>query len=138
MYVRWTCEDGTYKSHLLMAKSRIGPITKLSTPRMELNGAVLSKRCRAVLEKEMNYKFEKVIHLINSETVLNQIHKTSYRFRVYEGIRIGEIQAATPGDMSEWAWLPGKKNTADWLTRGCAPNELDQNFRMAEWTTHAF
>ena len=97
---------------------------------MELNGAVLSKRCRVVLEREMNYTFEKVVHLIDSETVLNQINKTSYRFRVYEGVRIGEIQAASSGDMSEWAWLPGKKNTADWLTRGCTPSELNQD---SEW-----
>ena len=129
-YARWTCKDGSVVTRLLMAKSRIGPVAKVSTPRMELNGAVLSKRCRVVLEREMNYTFEKVIHLIDSETVLNQINKTSYRFRVYEGVRIGEIQAASSGDMSEWAWLPGKKNTADWLTRGCTPSELNQD---SEW-----
>ena len=83
------------------------------------------KRCRAVIEKEMRYKFEKVVHLIDSETVLNQINRTSYRFKIYEGVRIGEIQAATTGNMSEWAWLPGKENIADLLTRGCAPIELD-------------
>ena len=131
-YVRWSCENGTYKSCLLMAKSRIGPVTKLAVPRMELNGAVLSKRCRTVIEKEMRYKFERVIHLIDSETVLNQLNRTSYRFKVYEGVRIGEIQAATSGDMSEWAWLPGKQNIADWLTRGCAPTELDQ---LSAWQT---
>ena len=129
-YARWTCKDGSVVTRLLMAKSRIGPVAKVSTPRMELNGAVLSKRCRVVLEREMNYTFEKVVHLIDSETVLNQINKTSYRFRVYEGVRIGEIQAASSGDMSEWAWLPGKKNTADWLTRGCTPSELNQD---SEW-----
>ena len=115
-----------------MAKSRIGPVTKLAVPRMELNGAVLSKRCRTVIEKEMRYKFERVIHLIDSETVLNQLNRTSYRFKVYEGVRIGEIQAAPSGDMSEWAWLPGKQNIADWLTRGCAPTELDQ---LSAWQT---
>ena len=47
----------------------------------------------------MRYKFERVIHLIDSETVLNQLNRTSYRFKVYEGVRIGEIQAATSGDM---------------------------------------
>ena len=55
------------------------------------------------------------------------LNKTSTRFKVYEGVRIGEIQAATNGDMSEWAWLPGIQNTADWLTRGREPNELDQD-----------
>ena len=38
---------------------------------------------------------------------------------------MGEIQAATDGDMSCWAWISGKNNTADWLTRGRSPQELN-------------
>ena len=29
--------------------------------------------------------------------------------------------------MSCWAWMSGKNNTADWLTRGRCPQELDEN-----------
>ena len=129
-YCRWRCLDGTFCVQLIMSKSRIAPVAKVSTPRMELNGAVLSKRCRQVLLKEMRYSFERVIQLVDSETVLNMLHKTSYRFQVYEGVRIGEIQAATQGDMSDWGWMPGVKNTADWLTRGRSPHELG---RDSDW-----
>lgn len=72
----------------------------------------------------MRFQLEKVFHLVDSETVLNMINKTSTRFKVYEGVRIGEIQASTAGDMSEWAWLSSKENTADWLTRGREPKNL--------------
>ena len=113
-----------------MAKSRIAPLNKVSTPRMELNGAVLSKLCRAAIQSEMRYKFKRVLHLVDSATVLSMIHKTSYRFKAYEGVRIGEIQAATNGDVSEWAWSPGSKNTADWLTHGRLPTELQLD---SEW-----
>lgn len=126
-YARWNCSDGTVHMQLILSKSRIAPVDKVSTPRMELNGAVLSKRCRMVILREMRYNFERVIQLVDSETVLNMLHKTSYRFHVYEGVRIGEIQAATNGDMSEWAWMPGAKNTADWLTRGRSPEELGKD-----------
>ena len=125
-YVRWNCSDGSVHTQLILSKSRIAPVDKVSTPRMELNGALLSKRCRTAISKEMRYKFERVIQLVDSETVLNMLHKTSYRFQVYEGVRIGEIQAATQGDMTEWAWMPGAKNTADWLTRGRNPEELGE------------
>ena len=131
-YVRWKVADGTFKLRLIMAKSRIAPLNKVSTPRMELNGAVLSKRCRTVILKEMRYKFERILHLVDSETVLNMLHKTSCRFKVYEGVRIGEIQASTNGDMQEWAWIPGTDNTADWLTRGRLPSEIS---RHSEWFT---
>ena len=110
-----------------MAKCRIAPINKLSTPQMELNAAVLSKRGRKVIEKEMRFDFERVLQIVDSETVLSMIHKTSTRFKVYEGVRIGEIQAATGGNLTCWAWMSGQHNTADWLTRGRAPEELNND-----------
>ena len=79
-----------------MAKCRIAPINKLSTPQMELNAPVLSKRGRKVIGKEMRFTFEKVLQIVDSETVLCMLNKTSTRFKVYEGERIGEIQAAKP------------------------------------------
>ena len=91
---------------------------------MELNAAVLSKRGRKVIEKEMRFDFENVLQIIDSETVLSMIKKTSTRFKVYEGVRISEIQAATDGDLSCWAWMSGQLNTADWLMRDRAPEEL--------------
>ena len=88
-----------------MAKCRIAPVNKLYTPQMELNATVLSKRVRKVIEKEMRFNFGRVLHIVDSDTVLNMIDKTSTPFKVYEGvtIRIGEIQAATNGRVSCWA-----------------------------------
>ena len=96
-----------------MAKCHIAPVNKLSTPQMELNAAVLSKRGRRVIKSEMRFDFERVLQLVDSETVLSMIHKTSTRFKVYEGVRIGEIQAATDGDLSSWALISGEDNTAE-------------------------
>ena len=126
-YIRWKLDDGSYWCRLIMAKCRIAPINKLSTPQMELNAAVLSKRGRKVIEKEMRFDFERVLQIVDSETVLSMIHKTSTRFKVYEGVRIGEIQAATGGNLTCWAWMSGQHNTADWLTRGRAPEELNND-----------
>ena len=125
-YIRWRLDNGDYWCRLIMAKSRIAPVNKLSTPQMEMNAAVLSKRGRKVIEKEMQFDFEKVLQIVDSETVLSIINKTSTHFKVYEGVRVGEIQAASNGDMSCWAWISGQHNTADWLTRGRTPDELNQ------------
>jgi hypothetical protein len=64
----------------------------------------------------MRFEYERVLQLVDSEMVLSMINKTSTRFRVYEGVRVGEIQAATNGDLSCWAWKSGAENIADWLT----------------------
>ena len=129
-YIRWHLKAGGYWCRMIMSKNRIAPMQKTTIPRMELNGAVLSKRGRAVIQKEMRIKFEKVLHLIDSETVLNMINKCSTRFKLYEGTRIGEIQKATSGDMTEWAWLPGKNNIADCITRGLNSDKISEN---SEW-----
>lgn len=126
-YIRWHLESGEFWCRLIMAKCRIAPLTKLSTPQMELNAAVLSKRGRKVIEKETRFKFERTLQIVDSETVLSMIKKSSHRFNVYYGVRLGEIQAATDGDVSCWAWLTGSKNIADWTTRGKTPQEIDSN-----------
>ena len=46
-YIRWQLSDGSFWCRLIVAKCRIFPIRKLSTPQMELNAAVLSKRGRS-------------------------------------------------------------------------------------------
>ena len=116
-YIRWKLADGTYWCRLVFAKCRIAPLNRISIVDMELNGSVLSKRIRKVFEKESNFTFDYVIHIVDSETVLCMLKKLSTRFQVYQGVRIGEIQAATNGDMSCWYWIPGIKNIADWITR---------------------
>ena len=129
-YIRWLLGDGSPWWRLIMAKCRVAPVNKLSTPQMELNAAVLSKRGRKVIEQEARFQFKRVLQIVDSETVLNMINKTSTRFKVYEGVRLGEIQAATDGDMSCWAWMSGKDNIADWLTRGRSQQDIDEE---SEW-----
>ena len=106
-YMRWLLGDGNTWCRLVMAKCRVGPVNKLSTPQMELNAAVLSKRGRKVIEQEVRFHSKRVLQIVDSETVLNMMNKTSTTFKVYEGVRLGEIQAATEEDTRCWAWMSG-------------------------------
>lgn len=99
-------------------------MNRINIPQMELNGAVLSKRLRQTITQESRFQFEDVHQLIDSQTVLCQLHKLSTRFKVFEGVRIGEVQAATGGNMSCWGWIDGKKNVADLTTRPQEPLAL--------------
>ena len=60
-YVRWQLESGQFFCRLIMAKCRIAPVNRISIPQMELNGAVLSKRIRKVIESESRFKFSWII-----------------------------------------------------------------------------
>ena len=67
---------------------------------MELAGAVIATRLRVLIEKEVNYNFHTVWHIVDSEIVKAMIEKESYGFNTYAANRIGEIHQNTKQD--EW------------------------------------
>ena len=44
VYIRWTLLDGSYHVYLVGSKAKVTPLKRISTPRAELNGAVLLSR----------------------------------------------------------------------------------------------
>ena len=89
---------------------------------MELSGAVISKRLCCFIQEELRYQFEKVYHIVDSEIVKAMISKESYRFNTFAANRISEIQSKT--EVSEWYWVNGTLNIADWITKGKSPVDL--------------
>ena len=129
-YIQWDLPDGSCWTRLILAKTRITPIKRISIPQTELNGAVVNSRIRKFVEKESRFNFKQVVQLVDSTTVFQQIHSLSTKFQVYEGVRVGEIQRATDGDLSSWAWIQGKDNIGDWATRVKSPDEIGPD---SEW-----
>lgn len=121
-YVRIRLQDGTYSARLLAAKSRIAPLRQITIPRLELCAAVLASRLRKAIEKELNFVFDRVFHLVDSQIVRAQIQKESHGFGTFVATRIAEIQTHT--DTSEWWWVPSDVNAADYATRPQHPLSL--------------
>ena len=94
--------------------------------KLELCGAVLGKRLRDTIQKEMKLEFNEVIHIVDSEIVHAMIRKQSYGFNTFAANRVGEIQSGTTPE--EWHWVAGKPwlNVADLTTRGCSPAEMGE------------
>nr|XP_027213054.1 uncharacterized protein LOC113806132 [Penaeus vannamei] len=124
-YMRWGLSDGSFISHLIASKCKLAPIRQMTIPRIELCSAVLACRLRAFIVQEMDFNFDSVTHLIDSEIVRSQIQKESFRFNTFVANRVSEIQEKT--DPSEWYWIPSELNIADLLTRGCRPELLNQS-----------
>ena len=94
-YVRWQIAGGSFKSNLLLAKSRLVPTRKVTIPRLELNAALLASRLGKFIGKESGMSFTKRYFIVDSEIVRAQIQKESYGFNTFTGVRVGEIQAST-------------------------------------------
>ena len=115
-YIRWMISNDEFECKLLTAKS------KLSMPRLELNGALLSARIRQFIEKEVNIEFSAIYHIVDSEIVCAMIQKESYGFNAFVATRVGEIQNLTSKE--DWYWVESNDNVSDIITRGANPEEI--------------
>jgi len=127
-YVRWSLQDGGYQSNLLVAKSRLSPMRKITIPRLELNGALLAARLNNFITKECSIAFTKRYFVIDSEIVRAQIQRESYGFNTFAGVRIGEIQELT--QKNDWYWIESAKNIADIISHGADPLDMGSE---SEW-----
>ena len=124
-YVRWELPTREFVSYIILSKSRLAPVKRMSIDRIELCGAVLNKRLKTVLQKQCRYKFQRCYHIVDSQIVHAMIHKETYGFNTFAATRVGEIQEST--EVSDWYWTESKNNIADWLTRGKRPIDIDIN-----------
>ena len=122
-YVRWELSNGGFESCLLVAKSKIAPTKSLTIVRLELLAAVISVRLRLSIETECRYKFDRIIHIVDSDIVRAMVQRESYGFSTFVSTKIGEIQSGSkPND---WYWVNGEYNIADILSRGEKPENLN-------------
>ena len=125
-YARWQMMDGSFESRLIMAKSRLAPLKKITTVRLELNAALLSARIKEFIQREIRYNFVNTYLIVDSEIVRAMTQKDSYGFNTFVAVRVGEIQEKTA--KNEWYWVEGELNIADIISRGAKAGDL-----MNEW-----
>ena len=86
VYIRWELANGGYWSRIVLSKGKIGPKSRITIPRMELNGAVVNKRLAEFVEHAVTRKFEQVIHLVDSSTILCYLHKEDQKLKPFQGV----------------------------------------------------
>ena len=54
-YTCWKISDHRYESRIIIGKNRIAPLKIIDIARLELCGAIITKRIRVFLQKELSY-----------------------------------------------------------------------------------
>ena len=111
----------TYGSEisLVMAKSRVAPLKKLTLPQLELMAAVLGARLSSYLQTHL--QVSNVYLWSDSQIVLHWLTSKKELKRFVHN-RVTEIQSLT--EDASWNYCPTGDNPADLLTRGMPAGEL--------------
>ena len=128
VYIRWTLSDGSYDVNLACAKAKVTPLKRISTPRSELNGAVLLTRLLLFYLRsctKAGVEPKRVWILGDSECTLASMEKTRGALGEYFGNRVGECldnqskiqEFCGVGFDGEWWHISSDDNAADQPTR---------------------
>lgn len=92
-YCCFRTQSGTFESFIMMAMSKIAHSKHLTIPRIQLCAVVMPCRLRRKMLCELDWKFEKVYHIVDSEIVRAQMQKDSHKLKSFVGTRVAAIQS---------------------------------------------
>lgn len=122
VYLRVERSNGDVEVRLLISKSKVAPIkTKMTIPRLELCGAVLSSKLVKHSAELFDVPLE-VIAWCDSSIVLSWIRTPVHQLKMFEGNRVSQILSNTAP--CTWRHVPSALNPADAASRGLMPSEL--------------
>ena len=103
----------------------MAPLKQLSIPRLELQAAALAVRLYCVVKQELTVIIKDSIFWSDSKTVLQYTANESRRFHTFMADRVSEIHDTT--DPTQWKYVPGHCNPADYCTRGLRAADLNHH-----------
>ena len=114
-YLQWKLLDGSFCTRIVMSRSKIAPLSKITLPRLELLSALMNVRLSNAIKERLMYNISRTIHIVDSSIVLEMIRTHSVCYGEFVGTRIAEIQRLS--DVNDWYWVASADNAADIGTR---------------------
>lgn len=124
VYVRIKNEDGVF-SNLLISKTKVAPIKKVSLPRLELCGATLLANLIENVRMKLKQSQFELFLWSDSTIVLAWLRKSPNCWKTFVANRVSSILGKV-GNI-EWRHVVSNCNPADLATRGLTPSELKDN-----------
>ena len=127
--------DGDLHTSLVVSKTKVAPIKRLSIPRLELCGAHLLAQLLHHCKEVFGIPSVDTFAWTDSTIVLNWLVGNPRRFKAYVGNRVSHIVGLIPPE--RWAHVDGKENPADCASRGLFPSELVESTTCPNWLKHS-
>lgn len=112
-------------THLIISKSKVAPLKKVTIPRLELAAADLLAQAMSVVQKAMQLEQIPCFLWSDNTTALQWIHKPVHELKLYVANRVKSVQNLTA--MRNWHHIRTADNPADLVSRGLTAKELVNN-----------
>nr|CAI5867025.1 unnamed protein product [Callosobruchus analis] len=125
IYIRSIDVAGKIHVSILCSKSKVAPIKSLTTPKLELCGALVLSQLVKKVQGSFSIRIDNVCLWSDSQVVLSWIHSTPNQFQIFVANRIAQIQTLTC--TKSWRYIKTSENPADLVSRGVFPSKLLNN-----------
>ena len=115
---------------LVIAKTKVAPVTRMTVPRLELFGALIVARLLKHASNLISIPSEAIFAWTDSRVVLWWLRGDPRIFKAFVGNRVSEVLELTPPNA--WRLVLGKDNPADCSSRVSRPSSMVARARMVE------
>lgn len=122
VYLRALSNDRRISTCLVMSKTRVAPLKKLTLPRIELMTAVITARLCTYVKKQLDCAIDRTVCWTDNSATLHWIRGCASQWKPFVANRVIEIQSLL--DPSVWHYCPGPQNPVDVPTRGVSAEQL--------------
>ena len=125
VYLRMVDSFGNVHTSLVLSKTKVSPIKRLSIPRLELCGAQVLTKLLCHAKEIFQIPMDHIFAWTDSTIVLSWLTGNPRRFKTYVGNRISYIVDQVPPE--RWSHVAGTENPADCASRGLFPVQLKEH-----------
>ena len=129
VYLRTVDRSGGVVVGFVAGESKLAPKGTTTIPRMELCAAVAATRTARRVKRAMSNPTDYTRFYTDSQVVLAYLRNVTAAFSLYVTRRVDAI--LTNSAESEWRYVPGRANPADYATRPSSPRALQDS----DWLT---
>ena len=132
VYFRFEDTARNVHTSLIISKTKVAPIKRLTIPRLELCGAYLLADLLHHVKELFSISMSNMYAWTDSTIVIDLLNGSPRRFKTFVGNRVSHIIDHIPPE--HWNHIKGDDNPADCASRGLFPSELLDLEIWVDWS----